>query len=120
MKSDVPDGVYAARFVGCEAMTITQVGRNHDDKIMDWQFRILAGAYAESIVSRHTGRRFADGTKCGKMVELLTTAVDGKPLPGSLFHPVLYEGSVIRIAVRNGIISDVWSPTVIRVRKGTP
>ena len=38
------------------------------------------------------------------MIALLTTAVNGKPLPGSQFHPVLYEGSDLRVVVRNGVV----------------
>lgn len=111
----MPNGIYSAAFQGVERFTI-----NGDHVRLSWMFKITSGPYAGQVVRKNSGlQQFSP--KCpsnfGKLVTALVTAVDGQQLE-SLTHfvPELYEGSAVRIEVRDNAIVDVLPARVMRVK----
>lgn len=103
MTNDIPPGIYRCEFIGAAS---------DNPKRYCWQFRITTGPHAGKVIYRPTWAKHWN-QRCSEMIRQLTEAIDGQPLPGNEFHPILYEGSIVRVVMTLGPNGGCWPTSIL-------
>jgi hypothetical protein len=107
----VPDGEYAAKFLGVKFWPPRAGGGGGDPlpPAMSWDFEIQGGPFGGLRVGKFTGRVPTPRNGCGRM---LVAVAGGPPRTGEAFDSKKYVGRAYRVAVKDNRVADDPPPVL--------